>query len=152
MPRILVCYDCQTSHRLDDYEGDPEHDRELEHYADLHHHTDIPETARRGGQLYLVSTEDEEKLRADPMGNRSELMQQQAEQPAIAEYYKDQALKCFVRHGGPSYPGRPCIDYHDDSKKIGTAYEGKLGKTAQIYLCDLCPYEITVQEAKRGDR
>lgn len=65
--------------------------------------------------------------------------------------YRDAALKCYNAHGNPDLQ-TGCIDYMDDSKRIGPRtykVEGERGRKVEIpnrfrqYLCYVCPYQQT---------
>lgn len=50
-------------------------------------------------------------------------------------YYRDEATKCYNSHGNPE---GSCIDYLDDSRRIGSS---KIPKKYQTFLCHLCPIQ-----------
>lgn len=71
---------------------------------------------------------------------------------AYRNTYIEDANKCFNRHNRPKMG---CIDFHDDSKRIGSPTKNRaLAKLKPIYLCDFCPvasgYVATEIRYKKG--
>jgi hypothetical protein len=63
------------------------------------------------------------------------------------DHYKTGALECYNDHGNPDSHNR-CLDYHDDSKRIGPKAPPKF----QAYLCDVCPYVQTYLVSEMRDK
>jgi hypothetical protein len=62
------------------------------------------------------------------------------------EHYKTEALKCYNEHHNPT----SCIDYLDDSKRIGSA---DMPRKYQSFLCHMCPIQqayISHEQRKRS--
>ena len=72
---------------------------------------------------------------------QSELQRQTQQVFEYRDDLRDEAAKCYLRHSSPSYPGRGCIDYRDDSKRVGRT---KVPAKLQKYLCNFCPYSSTI--------
>lgn len=66
---------------------------------------------------------------------KKELAKQTGQFFEEATYYRDEAAKCYNAHGNPD---GSCIDYLDDSRRIGS---DKIPKKYQTYLCHLCPIQ-----------
>lgn len=63
----------------------------------------------------------------------------QMEQDALvteSNHYKEEALKCYNRHGNPDL-SKKCIDFRDPKKRIGS---GRMPPEHQIHICHFCPY------------
>lgn len=50
-------------------------------------------------------------------------------------YYRDEATRCYNKHGNPE---GSCIDYLDDSKRIGSS---QIPRKYQTFLCHMCPIQ-----------
>jgi hypothetical protein len=62
------------------------------------------------------------------------------------EHYKTEALKCYNEHHNPT----SCIDYLDDSKRIGS---DQMPRKYQSFLCHMCPIQqayISHEQRKRS--
>ena len=52
-----------------------------------------------------------------------------------ATYYRDEAVRCYNEHKNPA---GGCIDYCDESKRIGSSM---MPKKYQTFLCHMCPVQ-----------
>jgi hypothetical protein len=157
-PRLLLCKDCGV---LTKVPGAPHNGfvpdggwPELDHIVAQHQHTEIPEHKRKGGMLFPTTQKTWDTLDPTTEVRKWAL----ANQVWISEYkdtLMEDAGKCFRKHHSPEFPGKPCIDYKTDAKRIGApsgnkrsiALDDKRGKLQ--FLCTYCPYESTVTTAKR---
>lgn len=80
---------------------------------------------------------------------QAELQKQTNEWYEERDEYREAALKCYNDHGNPDL-STGCIDYMDDSKRIGHAtYTDDEGRKITVppkfrqYLCYICPYQQT---------
>jgi hypothetical protein len=154
-PRLLFCYTCRTLTKVPakpHHTTPNEHDHALNEIVERHQHHEVPEHNRKGGRLWATDQKTWDSM--DVVTEvRKELM---AHQVWIEEYrdtLMEDAAKCHRKHGQPEWPGKPCIDYKTDKKRIG----GPLGRRSldlnQLqYMCTYCPYESTVTTAKRFER
>jgi len=170
MMRLATCLSCRTITKLSDYEGsNPDFDVVLQDWIDRHLHgvrvEDIPGPLHPGAQVMVVDmpdittspkflsmpVEDQERALARIEGVAVTSLQSelQAQTQQVFEYrddLRDEAAKCFLRHHSPSYPARGCIDYRDDSKRVGRT---KVPAKLQKYLCQFCPYSSTIMVEMR---
>lgn len=62
--------------------------------------------------------------------------------------YGEDASKCFVAHRRST----PCIDWHDDSKRIGNpTQQGWREGQVKVYICDFCPVASYVMEQRNKE-
>lgn len=81
---------------------------------------------------------------------------------ATMNTFRDDALKCFQRHGRPDYTAVGCQDYLSGSKELkpNTAIERKAAglpkyddvKVKKSFLCEHCPYHSQVISIRRMKR
>lgn len=174
--RLCYCYHCKTLSKIDDYDGafhadgEPVADHLLVNWIRRHGHgldmsvePGTTRSAHPGGRVFAFEGRDIEVhegrldgVKVDVANEveyvRSELAQAGQEVFALKDELKDDAQKCFIKHGRPTWPDKKCIDYHDDSKWLGTTEraEGEEFNVRQGYLCSFCPYEVNVSIARRG--
>ena len=141
MARLLVCRACGTMNRMLDYDGPAEYDMELIETIDRHmeHSSRAKHPDAHPSQLFRLSDEDAERLDVESEVCRA-LSDEQIFIKEIREEFKDEAMKCFNRHGRPD---EGCIDWKDESKVIGR----KKGVPAAYrkYLCECCPVNSYVE-------
>lgn len=171
--RLATCLSCRTITKLSDFEGtNPEHDVVLQDWIDRHLHgvpvDEIPGPLHPGAQVAIVDMpdimtspaflnipiEDQERALERIEGEavislQSELMRQTQEVFEYRDDLRDEAAKCYLKHHSPSYPGKPCIDFKDDSKRVGRT---KVPAKLQKYLCHFCPYSSTIMVELRRRR
>lgn len=166
MPRILRCDDCKTLDKLPDFNGNPDDDILL---ADLiaRKHTGLPGdgSALHRGNLFVCDPDTWKRIEDASENNADAVLQKeleaiQGEAFASRDFYREDALVCFNRHGRPK---EGCIDWMDASKRIDNpSPEGKKmarehPRFAQLnnpHLCNFCPvasWVMVKQRAKRGD-
>lgn len=142
MARLLQCSTCLTLEKLPDYDGTPEDDVTLDHLIKPHR---FPDGEPHIGQLfrgipdkYLENMESRKKIERD-------IWQAKADQASFKDTFVEEAGKCFNAHGRPKLG---CIDYKDDSKRIGNPAltsgdkaEMKAAgfKQSTRHLCEFCP-------------
>ena len=171
--RLATCLCCRTITKLSDYEGtNPDHDVVLQDWIDRHLHSvpldEIPGPLHPGANIAVVDMPDitrSEKFLSMPIEDQeraleriegeavislqSELMRTTQQVFEYRDDLRDEAAKCYLAHHSPSYPGQPCIDFRDDSKRVGrTQVPPKLQK----YLCHFCPYSTTIMVELRRRR
>ena len=171
--RLATCLSCRTITKLSGFEGtNPDHDVVLQDWIDRHLHgvpvDEIPGPLHPGAQVAVVDMpeitrspkffsmpiEDQERALeriegAAVMNLQSELQQMTQQVFEYRDDLRDEAAKCYLRHNSPSYPTRGCIDFRDDSKRVGrTRVPAKLQK----HLCDFCPYSSTIMVEMRRRR
>lgn len=176
--RLAFCFLCRKLERLNDFDGldfnDPrshENDVLLSNWIERHMHgkhvDDHP-----GGRIFPFDDSRENVSREMLIGEGGsahsalglEALESQAveqvkklladQQMEVMEYrdqLRDDAAKCFNRHGNPEWPGKPCLDYQAKDKRLGRS---NIDKKFQQYLCTYCAYQssVTVEiRARRGD-
>lgn len=169
--RLAACFECNTLSKLPDpaVPNEPEADAVLIDWIDRHRHgyRDLDMDPREpgahpGGQVFgmeentipflgherggsLVGGKELEDIF---LGNVVEKLGEVTGNNHwdIRDELKDDATRCFVRHGNPEWPGKPCGDYHDRIKLVGRR---NLPEAHRRYLCDFCPYEESVRVQKR---
>jgi hypothetical protein len=164
--RILACSVCKTVEELPDYELHDEN--EVDPYVSevLLKHVSKDAMAHGGEQLQfapfrLAHVEDRDWIRS-----RDEVLKRFAAENKKVGFeawayeaintFEEDAMRCYNEHHRPS-EGRPCIDFWDDSKRIGRpTREGQIFvreyfKVGQRdpHLCQFCPYYSVVQTEKR---
>lgn len=171
--RLATCFSCRTITKLSDFEGhNPDHDVVLQDWIDRHLHgvavDDIPGPRHPGARIVAVDMPDittSPQFQAMPIEDQeqaleriegeaviqlqSELMTATNEVFTYRDDLREEAAKCYLRHHSPSYPGQPCIDYRDDSKRVGRT---KVPPKLQKYLCHFCPYSSTITVELRRRR
>lgn len=166
--RLAYCARCECMSKLPDFTGRTEHDASLQDWIDRHMHG-FTEDEHPGGQLFTydvqqsdidrrVVTEDGRfigEASADEMeavqAARSELRKIGKEVDEYRDELRIDATMCHRKHGQPSFPGKPCIDYRSEKKLIGRR---NLPKDALMYVCTMCPYQVSVTveiRRRRGD-
>lgn len=122
----------------------PEYDPLMEDWAGRHTHN-RPDTEIGHYQVFPVDQHTWDKMDAVTY-IKSELAKQSGQFWEEVDHYKTGALECYNKHGNPDSHNR-CIDFLDDSKRIGPKVPPKF----QSYLCHMCPYMQTylVQEARQ---
>ena len=171
--RLATCFYCRTITKLSDYEGrNPDHDVVLQDWIDRHLHgvpldqipgplhpgartaaVDMPDITR-SDKFLSMPPEDQERALERIEGEavislQSELMRITEQVFEYRDDLRDEAAKCYLAHHSPSYPDRPCIDFRDDSKRVGRT---KVPKKLQKYLCHFCPYTSTIVVELRRKR
>jgi hypothetical protein len=171
--RLATCLFCHTITKLSDFEGfNPDYDVVLQDWIDRHLHSvpvdEIPGPLHAGAQIVAVDMpeitrspaffsmpiEDQERALERITGEaviqlQSELMRTTNEVFEYRDDLRDEAAKCYLRHNSPSWPERGCIDYRDDSKRVGRT---KVPAKLQKHLCDFCPYSSTIMVERRRRR
>jgi hypothetical protein len=147
MPRLLACYDCSVLSKLPDYEGHPSMDMALIEVCKMHEHNDIPDRAKKGGQLFGVDTETYDKLDPVTVINK-ELAKAEVQMHDFRDELKEEAMKCFNAHGRPG-EGDGCPDFESEAKTIGR--KAGIPKDKRMFLCHFCPFThgVVVVENRR---
>jgi hypothetical protein len=163
--RLATCLCCRTITKLSDYAGtNPDHDVVLQDWIDRHLHSvpldqipgplhpganvavvDMPDITR-SPQFLAMPVEDQERAIERIEGEavmslQSEMMRATQQVFEYRDDLRDEATKCYLGHSSPSYPERKCIDFRDDSKRVGRT---KVPPQLQKYLCHFCPYTSTI--------
>lgn len=155
-PRLVICYDCGTLTKIGP-PPDSREDGELFRVVREHQHLDRGEHDVHM-QLFPTSAKTWERLDVTTEF-RKELLANQIYVQDYRDQIGEDAVRCHKQHGQPEWPGKPCIDYKSDVKRLGLG----LGKKLSIsmarrdpqnlqYLCTYCPYDSTVTTQKRWDR
>jgi hypothetical protein len=153
--RIAYCFHCSSLTKVEPYEGPPEYDIHLQRWIDEHLHG-MSVDDHPGGRVFIKEASQfdhsgeaggaiEEQMVEEV---RAELAQANLEVYAMRDGIKEDAVKCHRKQGQPSYPGKPCRAYKDDSKRVG---RNDVPAEFQQYMCTYCPYEETVRVQKRWD-
>lgn len=146
MPRLLVCRDCKTLDRLPDYDGPPEHDAALSYVIERHH--TYGDGLTHIGSIMHIPQKDYDRL-GDHTQLSKELFDAEDEARASRDTFNEDANKCFNRHHRPDMG---CIDYMEDSKRIGTPTRHP--GIEPMYLCHFCPvhhgYVVVEQRWRAG--
>jgi hypothetical protein len=150
--RLLLCHECKSLEKVDDYEGDPHNDWALRYVTDRHV---FPSGEKHMGQLLRV-----EKKHWESESTRKAIEKQIRDSAGHTglnqEFYDtkdtlgEDALTCYNRKGrNPN-----CSDYRDESKRLsaGTDKErrelGLQPLRANHFLCDHCPVHSMVMSYK----
>jgi hypothetical protein len=124
----------------------PMYDPLLEDITGRHGHGRPDTDVMQFIKVFPVDQETYEKL--DVVTElKKELSKQTGQFFEEATYYRDEAAKCYNSHGNPQ---GSCIDYLDDSKRIGSSH---VPKKYQTFLCHLCPIQqsyINVEVRRRA--
>jgi len=152
--RLLCCRKCKTLEELPDFSGRHEDDRLLNELVRRHNAQDF--TGHQDGAVAtLMHIEDRhwDLYRDQIIAKINEAAKQTGFDGWFYEAhntYKEDALRCYSQHHRPK---QGCIDYWDDSKRIGRpTSEGrkvvkslyKLGER-DPHLCQWCPVHTFVQ-------
>ena len=147
MPRLLVCKPCGVVYNMQDYDGPPEYDQELREVIDRHlGQASDPRPESHESMIFRCDTETASKLDMETEVKK-ELMKNEIEVRELRNDLKEDALKCFSKHGRPK---ADCLDYCSEGKTIGR----KVGvpKSKRQYLCMYCPvqeyYQHKIRDAK----
>jgi hypothetical protein len=171
--RLMYCYLCCFIELLDDFEVDfkdprsTEHDVLLSNWIDRHLHGKTVDE-HPGGRMFSF---DDSRAGIDtdiargPGGTthidfdifteqavqqvKKELQNNQMEVMGYRDQLREDAGNCFIRHGNPEYPGKPCIDFEAADKRLGRK---NTPKKFQQYLCTYCAYTSSVTVSKRHRR
>src|SRR5512140_57806 len=136
--RLAYCFECRTLSKVGDFGGtNPEHDGLLQDWIDRHMHGRTLDE-HKGGRIFAydfsaanierraynpVSGFESEELSAMELAAvqevRAELLKVNQEVFDFRDEVRMDATTCHIKHGQPSWPGKPCIDYHAGSKLLG---------------------------------
>jgi hypothetical protein len=138
----------------------------VEDYIERHMHG-LTEETHPGAIPYVLDDSQIDPNLANHVGPLSEADQESFESKAFAivrdhqskqgrhvaedlrDEVKDDAMKCWERHGRVEYPGKLCPDYRSGAKVLG---KRNMNKEDRAYLCTFCPYEVGVEVEKRWRR
>lgn len=155
--RLVLCEFCKTAEEVPDYGGSDPVDPLIEELVMQHN---IRNPLAHGGQrihhspIRLFRFDDaayaknpEKCLELAMEQNKTDGFTAWASE--VRNTFGDDALKCFSAHRRPS---EGCIDYHDDSKRLGrpTPEGRKVARSNQEvvantpFLCDFCPVSTFV--------
>lgn len=110
----------------------PEFDPVLEDFVGRHGHGLDDVSGMQAITVFPVDPKTWEKM--DVVTElKKELQQVTGEFYEESKHYLEEALKCYNDHHNPE----KCIDYLDDSKRIGP----KVSPKFQTYLCHMCPVQ-----------
>ncbi len=165
--RLIFCAACETLEEIPDYEAA---EGEVDPYVEgvVFKHNERDPMAHGGARLktspiriFKVDSEEWATKRQRIIDHINELNKKAGMTAWVDESFNtfsEDALKCFRAHHRPA---AGCIDYWDDSKRIGrptpkgrqaVKENYKLGKE-DPHLCQFCPVHVyveTVQRAKLG--
>jgi hypothetical protein len=157
--RLLFCEQCKTMEEAPDYEGSSPVDPIIEALVLKHNERDP--MGHGGKQLHhspmRIAVVDDEKWAL----NRDEVLktiQAENKRVGLADWayenmntFAEDALKCYSQHHRPK---EGCIDYWDESKRIGHPTDVgnkmahvhyKLAQKRDPHLCQFCPVHTFVQ-------
>lgn len=160
--RLLFCNACKTLEELPNYDGKDEVDPYVEQIVFKHNERD---PMSHGGdhlkaspiRIYVVLEKEWSTNRAGVLkliNNENRKVGLDAEVSEAMNTYSEDALRCFSDHHRPQ---QGCIDYWDESKRIGRPTEEgraarksnpKLGET-DPHLCQFCPVHTFVTTERR---
>jgi hypothetical protein len=130
-----------------DYDGPPEYDMELQEIIKKHlHQANDSRPESHMSQIFRCDDDTASKLDMETEVKK-ELMKNEIEVREMRNDLKEDALKCFSKHGRPS---ADCVDYCSEGKTVGR----KMGvpKDKRMYLCFYCPvqeyYQYKIRSAK----
>ncbi len=154
--RLLVCFDedvhstARTIEEVPPYEGDPEHDVDLEHILASRH--TYPDGRRHVGQLLSV-----ERKHWENKDTRKQVIERIHESRGHTGFDKsfydvkdnlaEDAAVCWQRHGRT----KACIDYKSDAKRLSAGTEqarkdlGLAPLQSNRFLCDHCVVDTVVK-------
>lgn len=116
----------------------PEYDPLMEDFTYRHQHGKEPIEVMNAIKVW--ETDMKTFLMMDMVETvKVNLAEQQNAQVTEANYYKDEALKCYNAHGNPDLKDG-CRDFRDDSKRIGSKADNP---EHQMHICHMCPYAQT---------
>ncbi len=145
MPRLLVCKPCGTLYNMQDYDGPAEYDMELMDVIERHlTQASDPRPDAHMSMIFRCDKETASKLDMETEVKK-ELMKNEIEVREMRNDLKEDALKCFSKHGRPKMD---CLDYCGEDKTVGR----KMGvpKEHRMYLCMFCPVQEYYQYKIRG--
>lgn len=159
--RLLQCFDCRTTELLPDFQGRADNDVIL-HEIDSKHGGHEEEIQRRHNRaLHRVPQRvwERPKMREAIVKRMWEGTGFSPSVYAVRDTLKEDAVKCFIKHRRSV----PCIDYRDDSKRLGNPqrearenFRKEFGRDMReisggprVYLCQYCPVEVKVQQKKQ---
>jgi hypothetical protein len=128
-----------------DYDGPPEYDMELQEIIKRHlHQANDPRPESHMSQIFRCDDDTASKLDMETEVKK-ELMKNEIEVREMRNDLKEDALKCFSKHGRPKMD---CLDYCGEDKTVGR----KMGvpKEHRMYLCMFCPVQEYYQYKIRG--
>jgi hypothetical protein len=154
--RIAYCFHCHSLTKVEAYEGPHEYDQHMQRWIDEHLHGMSVEE-HPGGRFFTkeASNFDHSGEAGDAIEEqmveevRAELAQANLEVYAMRDSVKEDAVKCHRKHGQPSWPGKPCVDYRGADKALGRQ---DVPEEFRQFQCTYCPYEETVNFEKRWRR
>jgi hypothetical protein len=187
MPRLATCHFCHVLQRMPDvhpktplvpaimewttgeryiyWEDDghprmvPAFDPVLEDFIEKHTHGRDDNTVI-GGMIQVYSIDANTWNAVDVVTQiKKELHDQHNAWYEEKDEYKEAALKCYNAHGNPDLQSG-CIDYMDDSKRIGPRTYKVEGEHRKVeipdrfrqYLCYVCPYQQTYIQVELRQR
>jgi len=130
-----------------DYDGPPEYDMELQEIIKKHlHQANDPRPESHSSQIFRCDDDTASKLDMETEVKK-ELMKNEIEVREMRNDLKEDALKCFSKHGRPKMD---CLDYCSEEKTVGR----KMGvpKDKRMYLCMFCPVQEYYQYKIRGSK
>ena len=147
MPRLLVCKPCGTLYNMMDYDGPSEYDMELQEIIKKHlHQANDPRPESHMSQIFRCDDDTASKLDMETEVKK-ELMKNEVEVREMRNDLKEDALKCFSKHGRPK---ADCLDYCSEEKTVGR--KRGVPKQHRQYLCLYCPvqeyYQHKIRSAK----
>ena len=145
MPRLLVCKPCGTLYNMLDYDGPPEYDMELQEIIKRHlHQANDPRPESHMSQIFRCDDDTASKLDMETEVKK-ELMKNEVEVREMRNDLKEDALKCFSKHGRPKMD---CLDYCGEDKTVGVKPVTLPGLLND--LCMFCPVQEYYQYKIRG--
>ena len=151
--RLLQDLTARQVYELPNYSGPAEHDILLIKMVEERctcsvrcEHPNVQLGEPHRGNLMKIDDDVWKKRRTDILREMWSAFPDMSEADLMASVrnaYIEDAGMCFNRHGRPD---DGCIDYKDDSKRIGSPSKHPwLAKKKPVYLCDFCPVKSTVQ-------
>ena len=152
--RLVRCTDCKSIEELPDFEGNPANDVLLDdlltkshiYASGTTHEVALIKVPERLWRDDKVRPRIVEQLSA---GASKGLDEFDADHYATRDTYREEALKCFDRHHRPK--GADCLDYRDQSKRLGNPTSEGWKTGPRVFLCQFCPVQTQVDRAKRGE-
>lgn len=150
--RLAFCYHCQTLTKVEIWDGPPAADPWLQEWINEHMHG-MSVDQHPGGRVFLKEASQFDHSGAGDRFEeqaieevRAELSKANQEVYDIRDGLRYDAVKCHRKHGQPHFPGKPCIDYQSDSKRVGVQ-KGSVTKGMFHYVCTFCPYSSSIQSS-----
>lgn len=152
--RLLVCKDCRSIEELPDYAGNPRDDVLLEDTVSRHMYEGITHEValiKVPVKWWNDKNIQSKLIKQISQGGSKGLEEIEGGEDyyGTRDTYREDALKCFQRHGRPK---EGCIDYQNHDKRIGNPTSEGWKTGPRVYACNFCPVQTWVDKKKREEQ